>query len=94
MLSILEKSPVVTAVFVIYAIVGGIICITNPQTMTFADYTTRLVAFGAAVGIARGYVAGKKQEGVPLDDAYEAQLAEGADPDSVGDIPATPPKAR
>lgn len=48
------KNPVITLVFVIAAVVGGIVTITNPDTLNFSEYLLRLAIFGGALGIGRG----------------------------------------
>jgi hypothetical protein len=56
----LGEKNVVTLVFVIYAVVGGVLAIINPETLSFEEYSTRLVVFGGAVGIGKGILNGQK----------------------------------
>jgi uncharacterized membrane protein len=58
-----DKSHVILYVFLLYAIGGLIVVLAQPDTMDFGAYSTRLIAFGAALGIARGYASGKRAEG-------------------------------
>lgn len=65
--SLLERANVITLVFLVYAIVGGILCATGG--IDFDSYGTKLVAFGAAVGAVRGYLAGKRIDKAPTSTA-------------------------
>jgi hypothetical protein len=58
-----DKAHVVLIVYLLYAIGGLILVFAHPETLDFNAYSTRLVAFGAALGIARGYASGKRAEG-------------------------------
>lgn len=59
----LDKAHVILYVFFIYAVVGGIIAATQPDTMDFNSYTGKLIAFASVLGLARGYASGKRAEG-------------------------------
>jgi hypothetical protein len=63
MAEFLDKSHVILFVFVLYAIGGLAVVFVQPETMDFSSYSTKLIAFGAALGLARGYASGKRAEG-------------------------------
>jgi hypothetical protein len=59
----LDKANVMTFIFLLYAVGGMIVVFVQPETLNFSDYSTKLIAFGAALGLARGYASGKRAEG-------------------------------
>ena len=59
----LDKTHVILYVFLIYAIGGLIVVFAQPDTLDFNSYSTKLIAFAAALGLARGYASGKRAEG-------------------------------
>lgn len=63
MSELLDKSHVITFVFLLYAVGGLVVVFVQPETLNFTDYSTKLIAFGAALGLARGYASGKRAEG-------------------------------
>jgi hypothetical protein len=60
---LLDKTHIILYVFLLYAIGGLIVVFIQPDTLNFDGYSTRLIAFGAALGLARGYASGKRAEG-------------------------------
>lgn len=50
---------VVTLVFLITTVVGGIVVVVEPTTLNFEEYLTRIAAFGGLLGIGRGIAARK-----------------------------------
>jgi hypothetical protein len=60
---LLDKSHIILYVFLLYAIGGLIVVLVQPDTLSFDGYSSRLIAFGAALGLARGYASGKRAEG-------------------------------
>jgi hypothetical protein len=52
-----------TFIFLLYAVGGLAVVFVQPDTLNFSDYSTKLIAFGAALGLARGYASGKRAEG-------------------------------
>jgi hypothetical protein len=63
MSELLDKAHVITFVFLLYAVGGLVVVFVQPETLSFTDYSTKLIAFGAALGLARGYASGKRAEG-------------------------------
>jgi hypothetical protein len=59
----IDKTNVVTLVFLLYAVGGIIVVFAQPDTLDFSEYSTKLIAFAAALGLARGYASGKRAEG-------------------------------
>lgn len=59
----LDKANIVTLVFLIYAIGGLAVVFIQPDTLDFSAYSTKLIAFAAALGLARGFASGKRAEG-------------------------------
>jgi uncharacterized membrane protein len=59
----LDKSHVILYVFMLYAVGGLIVVLAQPDTLSFGSYSTKLIAFAAALGLARGYASGKRAEG-------------------------------
>jgi hypothetical protein len=59
----LDKTHIILYVFLLYAVGGLIVVFAQPDTLDFNAYSTRLIAFGAALGLARGYASGKRAEG-------------------------------
>lgn len=58
---ILNTKAVVTLVFLVYAAVGGVLTIIEPETLSFQEYSERLVIFGGLVGLGRGIAAAGKK---------------------------------
>lgn len=58
-----DKANVVTFIFLLYAVGGMIVVFVQPDTMNFSEYSTKLIAFGGVLGLARGYASGKRAEG-------------------------------
>ena len=63
MTELLDKANIITLVFLLYAVGGLAVVFIQPDTLDFTEYSTKLIAFGAALGIARGYASGKRAEG-------------------------------
>lgn len=61
--ALLDKANVITWVFLLYAAGGLAVVLAQPETMDFNEYSTKLLAFGSAIGLARGYASGKRSEG-------------------------------
>lgn len=59
----IDKANVMTFIFLLYAVGGLAVVFVQPDTLNFSDYSTKLIAFGAALGLARGYASGKRAEG-------------------------------
>ncbi len=59
----LDKAHVILYVFLLYAVGGLILVFVEPDTLDFNSYSTKLIAFGAALGLARGFASGKRAEG-------------------------------
>lgn len=59
----LDKANVITLVFLVYAIGGLVVVFVQPDTLDFSSYSTKLIAFAAALGLARGFASGKRAEG-------------------------------
>jgi len=60
---LLDKTHIILYVFLLYALGGLIVVLAQPDTLDFNSYSTKLIAFGAALGLARGYASGKRAEG-------------------------------
>ena len=59
----LDKAHVILYVYLLYALGGLLVVFIQPETLDFSSYSTKLIAFGAALGLARGYASGKRAEG-------------------------------
>ena len=53
---------IVTIVFLLSAVVGGIVVVVEPSTLSFEEYLTRIAAFGGLLGIGRGLAAQKNHK--------------------------------
>lgn len=73
--SLLERSNLITIIFVIYALVGGIACLLGQ--IPFDQYGPYLIGFGSVIAAVRGYLAGKRIEKAPV---ATAQIAGEDDP--------------
>jgi hypothetical protein len=47
----------------LYAVGGLAVVFIQPDTLNFSSYSTKLIAFGAALGLARSFASGKRAEG-------------------------------
>jgi hypothetical protein len=59
----LDKAHVILYVFMLYAVGGLAVVFIQPDTLDFNSYSSKLIAFGAALGLARAYASGKRAEG-------------------------------
>lgn len=50
-------TPIITALVVIVALVGGIVVVTNPETLSFREYLHDLAPWVAGVAIGKGIAA-------------------------------------
>jgi hypothetical protein len=53
----LDTINVATILVVIFAVVGGVVCITNPGTLNFKDYLIALSPFVGGLAVGRGIAA-------------------------------------
>jgi len=48
---LLDENPIASIAFVLAALIGGVVVIIQPETLTFSDYLKDMGAFGAGAGI-------------------------------------------
>lgn len=51
MVSLLDDLPVASIIAVIVVITGAVVCITNPDTLSFSDFLTKLGIFLGGLGV-------------------------------------------
>lgn len=74
-------------------LIGGVVCVFNPDELSFSEYTERLAWLAGAVGalgIGRGILGGKKAEAQATVEAANATAAVTNTVHSVASLPAVP----
>lgn len=49
--SLLDSTPVASIIAIAVVIVGGVICITHPENLSFSEYLVKTGAFLAGTGV-------------------------------------------
>jgi hypothetical protein len=53
-MDVLRKNPIPTIIVVAIAVVGGIVTIINPESLSFSQYSAQTLAAASVLGIGRG----------------------------------------